>query len=307
MEVLRTPDESFESLPDYPFKPHYTQVSDQEGGELRMHHVEVGEPGTETILCLHGEPTWSFLYRKMLPIFSAAGYRVLAPDLIGFGKSDKPKRAEDYTYLRHIAWLSEWIEANELKDITLVCQDWGGLIGLVVAAQQPERFSRIVTANTGLPTGAEPATEVFLEWQNFSQSIDVFSAGQIIKERCVTEVSDNVVAAYDAPYPDETYKAGARHFPMLVPTSLKDPARPAILAAWSVLEKWQLPFQTAFSDSDPMTADWAHIFQERIPGSNGIEHVTIQNGSHFLQEDQGEQFANEVVHFVQRHSVSRQS
>jgi haloalkane dehalogenase len=247
---------------------------------------------------LHGEPSWSYLYRKMIPVITAAGYRAVAPDLVGFGRSDKPERREDYTYQRHVDWMKGWLEAVDLRQITLVCQDWGGLVGLRLAASHEERFDRVVAANTGMPTGDRPMGEAFLRWQRYSQTTPNFHAGGIVKGGCVSELSPEVVAAYDAPFPDDRYKAGARQFPLLVPTSPDDPATVPNRKAWEVLARWEKPFLTAFSDSDPIMQGGDRVFQKVIPGAKGQPHTTIVGAGHFLQEDKGEELAQVVVDFM---------
>ena len=296
METLRTPDERFANLPGYSFEPHYTEVPDGDGGTLRIHHVDEGEG--PTVLLMHGEPTWAFLYRHMIPVLVDGGCRAVAPDLVGFGRSDKPTERDDYTYERHVEWMSAWLEAVDLNDITLVCQDWGGLVGLRLATKYPDRFARLVVANTGMPTGDQAPTEAFLNWQNFSQTTPVFPVGMIINGGTVTELSEDVVAAYDAPFPEEEYKAGARQFPKLVPTSPDDPSSQANRDAWKVLEAFDKPVLTAFSDSDPITKGGFRVFQERVKGAQGQPHTTIVGGGHFLQEDQGPQFANVVLDLI---------
>jgi haloalkane dehalogenase len=299
MRVLRTPEERFAGLVNFDFDPHYTQVPDGEGGVLRMHHVDKGPVDAETILCLHGEPTWSFLYRKMIPIFVGAGYRVVVPDLVGFGRSDKPADRLDYTYQRHVDWTAAWLEDLDLTDITLVCQDWGGLIGLRLVAEHSERFARVVAANTGLPLGDGPPSEAFLAWRRLSQEMPEMPVGQLVKGACVKDVPPEAMGGYDAPFPDETFKEGARQFPVLVPISPDDPAGPANRRAWEVLERWDKPFLTAFSDSDPITRGGDEVLRQRVPGSQGQPHTTIRNAGHFLQEDGGEEFARVIVDFMQ--------
>src|SRR2546421_1237752 len=293
MEILRTPDERFTDLPGYGFEPHYVKVDG-----LRVHYVDEGSASAEPVLMLHGEPSWSYLYRKMIPLITAAGYRTVAPDLVGFGRSDKPGRREDYTYQRHVDWMKGWLEAVDLRHITLVCQDWGGLIGLRLAAEHEERFDRVVAANTGLPTGDRSLGEAFLRWQRYSQTTPNFHAGGIVKGGCVSELSPEVVAAYDAPFPDDRYKAGARQFPLLVPTSLDDPAAVPNRRAWEVLARWEQPLLTAFSDSDPILRGGDRVFQKLIPGAKGQPHTTIVGAGHFLQEDKGEELAQEVINFM---------
>ena len=299
MQALRTPDERFTNLPDYPFQPHYIDVDDTEGGLLRLHYVDEGLRNAPVVLMLHGEPTWSYLYRKMIPIVVNAGYRVIAPDLIGFGRSDKPSLRTDYTYQRHVDWIRALLTQLELNEITLVCQDWGGLIGLRLVAEYPDKFARVVAANTMLPTGDFPLGETFFKWQKLSQDIPVFATANIIQGGCTMAMQPEVLAAYDAPFPDESYKEGARQFPMLVPATPDDPATPANRKAWESLMRFKKPFLTAFSDKDPITAAGAPVLRKLIPGCEGQAHTTIENGGHFLQEDQGEKLAEVVVEFIQ--------
>ena len=305
MEVLRTPAERFAGLPGYPFEAHYLEAPDGEGGSLRIHYVDEGPPDADPVLLLHGEPSWSYLYRKMIPVLTAAGHRAVAPDLVGFGRSDKPARREDYTYQRHVDWMRALVEGLNLRNITLVGHDWGGLIGLRLAAEHPDRFARIVAANTFLPTGDRPAGEAFLRWQRYSQETPEFHVGGIVKGACVTDLSAEVIAAYDAPFPDDRYKAGARIFPVLVPTSPEDPAVPANRKAWEVLRRWEKPFLTAFSDSDPVTRGGDRLFQRLVPGTKGQPHTTIEGAGHFLQEDKGEELAKVVVDFIARTGAIR--
>ncbi len=295
MEILRTPEERFSDLPGYSFEPHYVEVD-----RLRIHYLDEGPRDAEPVLMMHGEPSWSYLYRKMIPVITAAGYRAIAPDLVGFGRSDKPARREDYTYQRHVDWMRGFLEALDLKGITLVGQDWGGLIGLRLAAEHEERFARIVAANTGLPTGDITMGEAFLRWQRYSQSVPVFHAGGIVKGGCVSELSAEVIAAYDAPFPDDSYKAGARQFPLLVPTTPDDPAAVPNRKAWEVLSRWEKPFLTAFSDSDPVTRGADRLFRQVIPGAKDQPHTTVVGAGHFLQEDKGEELAQVVVDFIGR-------
>jgi haloalkane dehalogenase len=298
MLALRTPDERFVNLPDYPFSPNYVMVDDTEGGELRLHYVDEGARNAPVVLMLHGEPTWSYLYRKMIPIIVKAGYRVIAPDLIGFGRSDKPSQRTDYTYQRHVDWIRELLTQLELKNMTLVCQDWGGLIGLRLVGEHPDRFARVVAANTMLPTGDHPLGDAFFKWQKLSQTIPVFATGNIIQDGCAIPMQPEVLAAYDAPFPDETFKEGARQFPMLVPAFPDDPAAPANRKAWETLMAFKKPFLTAFSDKDPITSAASPVLRKLIPGCEGQAHTTIENGGHFLQEDQGEKLAEVVVAFI---------
>jgi haloalkane dehalogenase len=294
MDFARTPDERFANLPGYSFEPHYLQVDG-----LRMHYIDEGPRDGQVVLMLHGEPSWAYLYRKMIPVVTAAGFRAIVPDLIGFGRSDKPTSQDDYTYQRHVDWTSSFVEKLDLSGMTLVCQDWGALIGLRVLAAMPDRFARVVAANGFLPTGDAKPNEAFLRWQTFSQTAPSLPIGNIIRGGCKTELSPEVIAAYDAPFPDDTYKAGARKFPTLVPTSPDDPAAAPNRKAWDdVLSKWEKPFLCAFSDGDPITANADKAFQARVPGTRGMPHTTIKGGGHFLQEDCGEELANVVVDFM---------
>ena len=300
MKVLRTPDERFRDLPDYSFTPNYLDVPDGEGGSLRVHYLDEGPRGSDTVLLMHGEPSWSYLYRKMVPIIVAEGFRAVAPDLVGFGRSDKPAHRDDYTYQRHVDWMQALIDHMNLINITLVCQDWGGLIGLRLLTDNPGGFSRVVTANTGLPTGDQKMPDAFLEWRKFSQETPEFPVSTIVNGGCVKPLLSKVKAAYDAPFPDESYKEGARIFPSLVPASPDDPAAPANRSAWEVMKVLDKPFLTAFSDSDPITRGGEQIFQRLIPGAQGQPHVVIKGGGHFIQEDCGEEFAQVVVDFIRR-------
>jgi haloalkane dehalogenase len=302
MESLRTPDERFDSLPDYPFEPHYVTVPDGDGGELRIHHVDEGPPTAPPVLLMHGEPSWSFLYRTMIPIIVDAGLRAVAPDLVGFGRSDKPAKRTDYTYQRHVDWMTSWLDAVDLRDATFVGQDWGGLIGLRLLVARPERFARAVAANTFLPTGDRPAGDAFLAWQRFSQETPEFAVGAIVNGGCLTDLAPDVIAAYDAPFPDDSYKEGARQFPLLVPTSPDDPAAAPNRAAWETLRGWTKPFLCAFSDQDPITRGADRVLRAEIPGCELQPHTTIEGGAHFLQEDRGDVLARVVVDFVHQTS-----
>lgn len=302
MKALRTPDERFVGLPGYHFEPHYVHVPDGEGGQLRIHYIDEGPRDAPPVLLLHGEPSWSYLYRKMIPIIVEAGHRAIAPDLIGFGRSDKPAEKSDYTYQRHVDWMTSWLERVDLRHVTFFGQDWGALIGLRLVAENPDRFDRVVIGNGGLPTGDRPPNEAFMRWQKFSQTSPVFDIGRVIQGGTVTTLPDDVVAAYNAPFPDDSYKAGARIFPSLVPTSPDDPAAPANRRAWEVLMAWEKPFLTAFSDSDPVTKGGERILQQRIPGAQGQPHTTIAGAGHFLQEDKGEELARVIVDFIARTS-----
>ncbi len=293
IKTLRTPDACFENLPGYDFEPNYVDIDG-----LRMHYVDAGPADAKPVLLLHGEPSWSYLYRKMIPPLAAAGHRVIAPDLIGFGKSDKPDRQLDYNYAGHVAWMWQFVEALELHNITLFGQDWGALIGLRVAAEHEERFSRIAIGNGALPTGDHPMPPAFMEWREFARMSPKFHIGRIIQSATETDLADDVVAAYDAPFPDDNYKEGTRAFPSLVPIRADDPASDANRAAWQVLQNWQKPFLTTFSDRDPIMSGGERVFQKLVPGAAGQNHVTIEGAGHFLQEDKGEEIADVLIAFL---------
>ncbi len=333
MDILRTPDSAFENLTDYPFTPHYHEIAAADGTPLRMHYLDEGPKDGEIVLCLHGQPSWSYLYRRMIPPLVAAGHRVIAPDLIGFGKSDKPAAMSDYSYAGHVDWLSQWLLGLDLKDLTLMCQDWGGLIGLRVVAQFPERFQRLVIANTGLPDSERVSEEMSAMLGNVFPSIpvvDMASVAQKWKEKDPTAFlywvkfasehpdfsvrdvfaglnkSDDpgVLDGYAAPFPDGSYMAGARAFPTLVPLMPHHKAdREANDAAWAVLEQFEKPVLTAFSDSDPVTRGGEKLFQARIPGAKGVAHVTIEGGGHFLQDDKGEELAAAIITFMKDYTA----
>jgi haloalkane dehalogenase len=298
MDVVRTPDERFTNLPEFPFTPRYVEVDSGAGATLRMHYVDEGPADGDVVLLLHGEPSWSYLYRKMIPVLTGAGLRAVAIDLVGFGRSDKPTRREDYTYAAHVDWTWAAIEAIGLTDINLVCQDWGGLIGLRLVGEHPDRFARVVAANTSLPTGDHNPGKAFLAWRKFSQEVPVFPAAKIVDGASLSTLSPEVIAAYDAPFPSDEYMAGARQFPVLVPITADDPAAKANRAAWRGLAQFERPFLCAFSDSDPITAGGDAPLRKLIPGARDQAHVTITGGGHFLQEDKGAELAEVVVNFI---------
>jgi haloalkane dehalogenase len=339
VKYVRTPDSRFEDLQDYAFEPHYVSVPDHEGGKLRMHYLDEGPRDGEVILCLHGQPTWSFLYRHMVPIFGAAGYRVIAPDFVGFGRSDKPLERNDYTYANHVSWLASLVEQAELRDVTLVCQDWGGLIGLRYATQDPDRFARIVAANTGLPDAngvddgdvnsvsermrarysslpvyeepqamalgmmSDPQGMGFLHWVKFCADAPILRVSDVVRFSSGGNLGADDAKGYDAPFPSNESMAGARQFPSLVPIIPDNPAIPANREAWKVLENWVKPFLTAFSDSDPVTAG-AHVrFQESVPGAKNQDHVTIEGVGHFLQEQAPAALSEAVIEFIKNNPL----
>lgn len=283
MQVLRTPDARFEDLPDWPFAPRYQTITDADGTTLRLHYVDEGPRDAAPVLLMHGEPSWAFLYRHIIKGLVARGHRVIAPDLIGFGRSDKPTRRTDYTYERHVNWMGQWLTGLDLTGATLFCQDWGGLIGLRLVAAFPERFAGLVIANTGLPVGTG-MSEGFKAWLEMSQSIPVMPIGGIVNMGTTRTLTDAEVAAYDAPFPDESYKEGARQFPTLVPVTPEHASVAENMAAWKVLERFERPVVTAFSDNDPVSRGGDVPIQTRIPGAKGQSHVTL-SGGHFLQED----------------------
>lgn len=291
MKILTTPQERFANLPDFPFEPHYTEIDG-----LRICHVEAGSG--PVVLLLHGEPTWSYLYRKMIPPLAAAGFRAIAPDLVGFGRSDKPSAIDDYSYAGHVAWMWHWLEAHHLHDVTLFGQDWGSLIGLRLAAEHQDRFARIVIGNGFLPTADRKAPLAFRLWRAFARYSPLFPIGRIVNSGSYTRLTPEVMAAYDAPFPDDTFKAGARAFPRLVPTEPDDPAVPANRAAWAALGRWEKPFLTAFGKKDPILG-WAdRVLQKHIPGARGQPHRDLLGASHFVQEDAGAELAEIIIEFV---------
>jgi haloalkane dehalogenase len=292
VEVLRTPDERFAALPDFPYAPVYVTFDSEDGVPLRVAVVDEGPAGGDVVLLLHGEPSWSYLYRSMIGPLVAAGLRVVAPDLIGFGRSDKPAAREDYTYARHAGWLADLVVGRlDLRDVTLFAQDWGGLLGLRLAAEHEDRFSAIVASNTFLPTGDRPLGDGFEAWKRFSQETPEFPVGRIVDGGTARALSDAEIAAYDAPFPDDAYKAGARQFPVLVPASPDDPAAPANRAAWEVLRAWRKPFVCAFGDQDPVTRGADAVLRQLIPGTEGQPHETLAGAAHFCQEDAGPRLA----------------
>jgi haloalkane dehalogenase len=301
MAILRTPDERFANLPGFPYEPRYARV-----GELRMHYVDVGpteEPrGTPaTILCLHGEPTWCYLYRKMIPILSRQ-HRVVAPDMIGFGRSDKYGQRSDYTFAMHRDTMVAFLDALDLRGITLVCQDWGGLIGLRIAAELPDRFDRLVIMNTGLPTGDEPPSEGFKRWRDFAASVDDLPVGFVMQRTLIggDRVDPAVIAAYEAPFPDQSFKAGAMQFPLLVPIVPDDPGSEPMRRARQALSQWTKPALVMFSDLDPVTRGGDRFFRRLIPSASDQPEIVIHGASHFLQEDKGEEIAEHIVAFIDR-------
>lgn len=299
MDVLRTPEERFADLPDYAFTAHYAEITDPTGATLRMHYVDEGPEAAPTVLLLHGEPLWSFLWRHTIPVLVAAGLRAVAPDLIGFGRSDKPATVTDYSYARAVAWLREYAERLRLQGVVVVGQDWGGLLGLRLAAEQPGLAAALVACNHGFPTGDAPPNAAFQSWLKYSQSVPQLPVGEIVVNACASKPGPAVQAAYDAPYPDERYKAGARVFPALVPTRPDDPASEAVRAARTVLASWERPFLTIFGDEDPITRGADEMFQKLVPGAAGQPHARLRGG-HNLPEDAGAELGHLVADFTLR-------
>ena len=294
MDVLRTPDSRFANLAGYPFEPHYAEVAASDTAALRMHYVDEGPADGPPVVLLHGEPTWSYLYRTMIPPLAAGGHRVLAPDLIGFGRSDKPSRPEDYTYLRHVEWVTSWFESLDLTNVTLFVQDWGSLIGLRIAAEQGHRIARLVVANGFLPTAQRRTPPAFYAWRAFARYTPVLSAGRLVATATVSKVPAEVRAGYDAPFPGKRYQAGARIFPRLVPTSPDDPAVPANRAAWDALGRWDKPFLAIFGYRDPILGKADRPLIQHIPGAAGQPHARIRGG-HFIQEDCGPELTERIL------------
>ena len=298
MRLLRTPDSAFDAVTGFDHEPHYAEVPAGDGQPLRMAWVEAGPTAGPPVLLLHGEPTWSYLYRGLMGPLAEAGLHVIAVDLVGFGRSDKPAEVTDHSFARHVEWMRALLfDVLDLRAVTLVGQDWGGLIGLRLVAEHPDRFDRVVAANTGLPTGDQNMPEVWHQFRQAIQSAPALDIARFVASGCVRGLSPEARAAYDAPFPDESFKAGPRAMPGLVPYRPDDPASEANRAAWKVLTAWQKPFLTAFSDSDPITGAMGPILRRAIPGAAGLEHPTISNAGHFLQEDAPTELAQVVRDF----------
>ena len=293
MKILRTPDAAFAAIHDFPFAPHYLEITDPDDGTpMRVHYVDEGPRDAPIVLMMHGEPSWCYLYRHMIAPVVAAGYRVIAPDLIGFGRSDKPTKKTDYSYARHVGWMRQWVEALDLNRMTLVCQDWGSLIGLRLVADMPDRFSGVVLSNGGLPEGG-PAPRAFAIWRAFATWSPIFRIGNIVNMGVKRALSAAEIAAYDAPFPDSSYKAGARIFPSFVPFE-NNIAVPDQKRAWKVFDQWDKPFLCCFSDGDPVTRGGESRFIGRVPGTAGQPHRTLKGG-HFVQEDDPQGFVKAIL------------
>ena len=295
MKVLRTPEERFAGLPAFGYEPRYADA-----GGLRLAYVEAGPPGGEPVLLLHGEPSWSFLYRKVIPVLAGAGLRVIAADLIGFGRSDKPAEVAGHSYARHVEWVRAFaFDALGLRGVTLVGQDWGGLIGLRLVAEHPDRFARVVAANTGLPTGDQPMPDVWLRFREVVRTAPALSVSRLVQSGCQTTLPAEVLAAYEAPFPGPSYAAAVRAMPDLVPAAPDNPASEANRAAWGQLAAWDKPFLVAFSDRDPITGAMAPALKRTVPGAAGLRHPVLAGAGHFLQEDAGEELGAEIASFIQ--------
>ena len=298
MELLRTDEDRFDGLEDWPYPTRYREIALPDLPAVRIAYVDEGPSDADPVLCLHGEPTWGYLYRHVVPLLVAAGHRVIVPDLVGFGRSDKPAAMEDHTYARHVAWMTGLVDALDLDRATLVGQDWGGLIGLRVVADRPDRFAGAVVANTGLPTGEQRMPQVWVAFRDWMASADQVDVGQLVRGGCATPLSDAAVAAYDAPFPSPAYQAGVRALPGLVPTSPDDPGGIANRAAWTSLADRGVPVLCASSDRDPITAGGDRPFRERLPGAVGQPHTTLEGGGHFLQEDVGPRLARVTADWI---------
>jgi len=297
MPCLRTPEDRFAGLPGFAYPAQYADA-----GGVRLAWVEAGPPGGEPVLLLHGEPSWSFLYRTVMAVLADAGLRAIAVDLAGFGRSDKPADIGDHSYARHVEWIRALaFDRLDLRGVTLVGQDWGGLIGLRLAAEHPGRFARIVAANTGLPTGDQPMPDVWLRFRDVVRTAPELSVSRLVQSGCQTRLSPQVLAAYDAPFPDASFMAGPRAMPGLVPTAPDDPASAANRAAWQRLSAWDKPFLVAFSDRDPITGAMAPVLERTVPGAAGIDHPVITGAGHFLQEDAGEELGTVITDFIRSH------
>ena len=294
MDFLRTPDDRFANLAGYPFAAHYVDVTAAGAPPLRMHYLDEGPPEGAPVLLLHGEPTWSYLYRTMIGPLADAGHRVIAPDLIGFGRSDKPTRQSDYTYQRHVDWMTSFLTLLDLRGITVVVQDWGSLIGLRLAAEHPDRFARLFIANGFLPIADRPTPAAFRLWRAFARYSPVLPAGRLVDRATVNPLSKAVRDGYDAPFPDKSYQAGARAFPQLVPTTPIDPAIPANRAAWEVLGRWEKPVLCVFGANDPILGKADKPLIAHIPGARDQPHARIRAG-HFIQEDAGPELARRLL------------
>jgi len=301
IEYKNTPASAFESISDYPFESHFKTIEDG----MQLHYIDEGPIDGQIVLMMHGEPSWSYLYRHMITSLVDLGYRCIAPDLIGFGKSSKPIHQSDYTYTSHVAWMVDWFDQVGVSDVTLFCQDWGGLIGLRLVHARADRFSRIAVSNTGLPTGDHTPPEAFLKWQKFSQKVEQFPFEKVMQGATTSDLSDSILAAYRAPFPDGSYEAGAKIFPSLVPTTSDDPASQDNRDAWQqTFKKWEKPMITLFGDKDPVTNGGERVFQKLVPGTKDQKHHIIVDGGHFIQEDKPQELVEKLHDFLTDNPLS---
>jgi haloalkane dehalogenase len=298
MTVLRTPDGRFTQLSGYPFEPHYVQVSDQRLGPLRMHYFDEGDRQAPVVLLLHGEPTWSYLFRRSVPPLLDGGLRVVAPDLVGFGRSDKPAAQQDYSYAAHVGWLTQFCRSLKLHDAVVVGHDWGGLLGLRLVTELDGLAAGYVATNHGYPTGDLPANETLRTWQEFAASTPEFDTATIVASACAGDLDDGVRAAYDAPYPEEKFKAGARTFPALIPVTPDDPASAAVRTSREVLSRSRMPFLTVYGEQDPIAGAADAMFQQLVPGAAGQPHRRLPDAGHNMPEDAGPAFGRIIADFA---------
>lgn len=298
MTVLRTPDECFRDLPDFDFEPRYLMLRDPGLGELRMHYVAEGSPAATTVLILHGEPAWSFMFRHTIPVLVDAGLRVVVPDLVGFGRSDKPSRQSDYSYESHVRWLTQFVTTLGLRGAVLAGHDWGGLLGLRLVTGVEGLAKGYVASNHGYPTGDMPPNEALRQWQEYAASATEFDVSAIIARACVSSLADQTLHGYDAPYPDDSFKAGARVFPALIPVRPDDPSAPAVRASREVLARSDMPFLTVYGEQDPIGGAGDAMFHSLVPGAKEQPHIRLANAGHNLPEDAGDLLGRAVADFV---------
>lgn len=301
IEAIRTPESSFENLNGYPFTAHYINVA----GDLRMHYLDENPTGNKVAVLIHGEPTWSYSFRYMIPVLVEAGYRVIVPDLIGFGKSDKPVHPEDHTFSRHVNWMQTLLfDSLRLDQVNFFLQDMGGLIGLRLVSDFPDRVHSVVAVNTALPTGDQIPGEAFLRWQETLQNMNPFPVGTVVQWGCETKLPEEVIEGYNAPYPDESYKTAPRSLTRIVPVSSGDPEAVSLREAWGELKHFNKPFLVLYGESSHITLGWFNTFQEKIPGARNQPHELIPGGGHFLEEDSKEYLALKMISFIANASVS---
>ena len=292
MSILRTPESRFKNLKDFNFEPNYLELG-HKSESMRMHYLDENKDSNDVVLLLHGEPTWCYLYRHIIPILTKAGKRVIAPDLIGFGKSDKLTKKEDYTYANHIMWVSQLFDHLQLDNVVLFAQDWGGLIGLRILAENPEKFSGLVVSNSGLPVGSG-ASEGFKQWLNYSQTVEDFNAGKIVYQGSLKALDNYEIDAYNAPFPDDSFKVAARVFPTIVPITKEHAEVEENIKAWEVLKKFDRPTVAIFGEHDASFKGGDKYIIEKIAGAKGMNHQRI-NAGHFSQENQPELIADTIL------------